>query len=72
MSNFWVGKEWRPLVDDLRRAGCTLERTGSGHIRVTKDGAMVTVIPATSSDHRAIKNARALLRRKGVLDGEDD
>jgi len=67
-----MGKEWRSLIQELRKAGCTFEQTGSGHVRVIKDGVTVATLPGTSSDHRAVKNARAALRRQGVLDGEDD
>lgn len=56
-----VGK----LVDTLRKQGWICERTGGNHIRATKGGQRA-IFPATPSDHRALANARAELRRKGA------
>jgi hypothetical protein len=53
------------VVNELERLGLTVERTGSGHLKVRTPGGMV-FMPKTPSDHRAVLNVRRKLRRKGV------
>lgn len=58
--------EYDELINELRRAGATVTRAGSGHWKISMNG--ITVIAAKSpSDHRAIHNLRAELRRSGLL-----
>lgn len=56
----------KSLLAALKAAGCTVKHTGSGHLKVGKDGRYVT-IPATASDHRAIPNALSDARKQGLL-----
>lgn len=61
-----VAKEYRPLVRRVRELGCHVEFTRKRHLLiVTPDGQRV-VAPGTPSDHRAIKNTTANLRRCGL------
>jgi hypothetical protein len=47
--------------------GWTASSTKNGHIRLTSPNWQVVILPSTPSDHRALKNARALLRRISLL-----
>lgn len=58
--------DYSGLIERLKAAGCTVERTGSGHIKVGRNGRSVT-LPATASDWRALKNSIAQARREGLL-----
>lgn len=56
-----LGDLYRKALD----AGCEVSITGSNHIRVdTPEGPVFG--SRTSSDHRAVRNTRSQLRRKGV------
>lgn len=58
--------EYDELINELRRMGATVTLAGSGHWKISMNGT--TVIAARSpSDHRAIDNVRADLRRAGIL-----
>ncbi len=68
MSGFRVPREYRPLVEAARAAGWTVTQTRNSHLRLvppSKDGTPI-VLAGSPSDHRAILNARASLRRQGV------
>lgn len=54
------------LLAELRKAGCDVSQTGSGHIRVTK-GEGSLVLPSSASDWRSLKNAVADARKLGLL-----
>lgn len=56
----------RSLIEALRASGCTVRRTGSGHLKIGKAGRYVTV-PSTASDHRSIPNALSDARKQGLL-----
>lgn len=76
-------KEVNDLVADLQRSGYLVEYGGSGHIKVRMsperrvklavsgfdvDAAPALVsLPSTASDHRALRNARQMLRRIGYV-----
>jgi len=62
-----TNEDIRRLVRDLRKLpGVMVERAGSGHWSVRKDGRLVTTIAATPSDRRAWANIQAELRRAGI------
>ncbi len=57
------------LIDTARRQGWQVERRKSGHYLLTppsRDGPLVCVA-STPSDHKAISNIRADLRRSGLV-----
>lgn len=63
-------KRVRPkqLSDMLKKAekqGCTVEFTNGGHIKITTPNGPVFTA-STGGDTRGWKNARALLRKKGL------
>jgi lipoate-protein ligase A len=60
-------KDFTKLIRQLRKNGYCVEVRGSGHYAVTSDsGKLLVSLPASSSDHRAIKNAISVLRREGI------
>lgn len=64
-----IHKDLRPLVKELRKRGYTIAQTRGNHYGVyAASGTLLQVFAATASDHRAIKNLRADLRRKGMID----
>lgn len=57
-------KDFERLQEEYRTAGWTIKRTGGGHLRWTGpkgEGPIFTA--STPSDHRAIQNVKAMLRR---------
>lgn len=54
------------LLELLRKGGCTIERAGSGHIKVAKNGRTLT-LPSTASDWRSLRNTLAEAKRQGLL-----
>lgn len=60
-------KDFTKLIRQLRKNGYVVEMRKGGHYAVmARDGQRLVTLPASTSDHRAIKNARALLRRNGI------
>ena len=60
-------KDFTKLIRQLRKNGYRVEVRGSGHYAVSgRDGHLLVSLPASASDHRAIKNAIAILRREGI------
>lgn len=58
-------KDWKKLRRQLRKRGWTVERQRSGHYHAhPPDGGDYVVLPSTASDWRALKNIKALLRRR--------
>ena len=63
-----VDKEWRTLLSLVEadpRFTITKQRRGS-HLKISKDGRLVTTAPGTPSDRRGRLNLRATLRREGL------
>ena len=61
-----VNSEVRSLVTKARTFGCRIEDKGAHiHVFPPKGGQMV-VLPSTPSDHRALLNVRAEMRRAGI------
>lgn len=58
--------EQRDLLELLKASGCEVETTGSGHIRVSKNGKTV-VLPSTASDWRSLRNTIAAARKQGLM-----
>lgn len=57
----------RAMVGKLRDSGFKVEESGSGHLKVYgPNGRLVSTLPKTPSDRRALKNARAQFRRLGA------
>jgi predicted RNA binding protein YcfA (HicA-like mRNA interferase family) len=64
-----VHKDLRPLVKQLKKNGYTVAQTRGNHYGVyAPDGKLLQVIAGTTSDHRSMKNLKADLRRKGMID----
>lgn len=58
-------KEIRNLVHELEAQGFEVRKTTKGRYFITKAGKPITTISGTPSDHRALANAIAKLRRAG-------
>ncbi|VFR30439.1 FIG034647: hypothetical protein in PFGI-1-like cluster [plant metagenome] len=56
-------KQLLPLIEYALREGWEVVRTAGGHLKFTKPGMPPIFTSSTASDHRAGRNARALLRR---------
>lgn len=56
-------KQLLPLVEYALREGWTVNRTPGGHLRFIKPGLPPIYTSSTVSDHRAGRNAQAMLRR---------
>lgn len=54
------------LIEQLTAAGCTVAHTGSGHLRISK-GERSIILPATTSDRRAMLNALSDARKQKLL-----
>lgn len=59
------GEVAEPL-DKAAAAGAQVAKTANGHYKVLANGNLVTVVAGTPSDHRAIKNAKAQLKKAGL------
>jgi predicted RNA binding protein YcfA (HicA-like mRNA interferase family) len=59
-------KEIAKILKALTAQGFEVKKGGSGHWKIyDADGRMVTVLAATPSDPRSVRNAIAVLRRAG-------
>lgn len=65
-----VSKVMRPLVEQALEEGWTVSPTQNGHLRFTHPCGALVHGPSTPSDHRALKNLRATLRREYQLNNE--
>lgn len=54
------------LLDKAAAAGAQVAKTANGHYKVLANGKTITVVSGTPSDHRAVKNAKAALKRAGL------
>lgn len=54
------------LLDKAAAAGAQVAKTANGHYKVLSNGKTITVVSGTPSDHRAVKNAKAALKRAGL------
>lgn len=64
-----IHRDYRDIVKELKANGFEVIRARRRcHIHVLDiDGNLVAVFPATPSDHRALENTRAQLRRAGAI-----
>lgn len=60
-----IDRDFRPLVEAAMKQGWEL-RDGTRHAQLVAPDGRVQPIPGSASDHRAVKNFRAQLRRLGV------
>jgi len=56
-------KRLLPLIEYALSEGWNVSRTSGGHLKFVKPGLPPIYTSATASDHRAGRNARAMLRR---------
>lgn len=56
-------KQLLPLIEFPLSEGWTVSRTAGGHLKFLKPGLPPIFTSSTASDHRAGRNARAMLRR---------
>lgn len=60
-------RAWRRQVEDLAAEfGCELEHTRGDHLRVAHPSGWALSVSKSPSDHRALANVRADLRRKAA------
>lgn len=60
-----MNRDVQAFIAELERRGLQVRLARSGHYHVrTRSGQYVTTLPATPSDGRALKNARADIRRR--------
>ncbi|MFD7980256.1 hypothetical protein [Streptomyces sp. NPDC059071] len=60
-------KDVRQLVKRVKAQGFDVTPAKNGHLRVTKKGVFVTMLPGTPSDWRSLKNCMADLKRHGYI-----
>lgn len=58
-----LGKRLAMVISYARSHGWSISTTRGGHLRLTKPGRPVVHTSRTPSDHRAVRNAVALLSR---------
>lgn len=58
-----MNKEVEKIVRELRKRGCEVRQTGSGHWRVTREGWQAITIAKTPSTYRTMLNIRADVKR---------
>ncbi|MBJ7223615.1 MULTISPECIES: type II toxin-antitoxin system HicA family toxin [unclassified Brenneria] len=56
-------KQLLPFIEYALNEGWEVVRTAGGHLKFAKPGMPPIFTSSTASDHRAGRNARALLRR---------
>ena len=60
--------EWHELRRRLEQLGFAYRISGKGHWKVyDPDGKLVSVMPNSTSDTRAIRNQKAHLKRLGIV-----
>jgi hypothetical protein len=57
---------WRKLAAAALRAGWRIERTQGGHFKWSPPIGRIIYTSSTPSDHRAMRNVRADLKREGL------
>jgi hypothetical protein len=63
-----VDKDTKKVLEEAERQGFTTRRTSRGHIQVRdQNGQIVAVFSGTASDHRALRNGIAQLKRAGFV-----
>lgn len=59
------GKDWKQLRRRLKDQGCDCI-LGNNHYKIYRDRELISVMPRSPSDPRALRNQLAHLRRKGL------
>lgn len=59
-------KDWKRFLKEVEAAGCEIETTNGGHVRIKTPTEGLVFAPSTPSDYRSLANIRSVLRRKGV------
>ena len=64
-----MNKDVKQLLEKAEAAGWTTKRTGGGHycLRPPSPRTGQVFIPSTPSDGRSLRNARAMLKRWGLV-----
>ncbi|MBP8880678.1 MAG: hypothetical protein KBG77_06215 [Dermatophilaceae bacterium] len=60
-----MDKDLKKLIAAIEAEGYTTAPTRRGHVRVYRDGTLITTFSGTSSDWRGVRNSLAPLRRLG-------
>lgn len=60
-----MSRQVKQMVRTLEREHSFVNVTGKGHVKMRSPKGELFVLPSTPSDHRAMKNACAMLRRAG-------
>ena len=58
--------DFRDMIKTAEKAGWTVERSRSGHLKWKSPTGGVVFSASTPSDHRAIKNHVSLMRKAGL------
>lgn len=61
-----IRKDYRALLRQARKLGCTTGTTRNGHLRVLCPNGDAVFASGSPSDQRAVLNFRSQLRRAGV------
>jgi hypothetical protein len=58
--------DWRKLREALREYGCQEDMSNSGgsHVKIFFESRLITSLPGTPGDNRAMQNTLAELRRR--------
>jgi len=59
--------DWTKILKELKRQGFTQQRGGNCHIKIYLGNRLITTLPSTCGDRRALANAVAMLRRNGFV-----
>ena len=62
-----MDKDTKRVAKAAERQGFEVATTTKGHVVFTLDGVVVATASGTPSDHRALKNLIAQLRRSGFI-----
>jgi hypothetical protein len=61
-----TNKDLNKILRQLRKWGWTIERVGTGHVRVMNRDGRIAVLSSSCSDARGILNAKSDLRKLGA------
>lgn len=59
-------KDMQRLIARAEAAGCQVDGGSDRHYKLRCPSGVLVILATSPSDHRAVKNARARLRRAGV------
>lgn len=67
MTTIRIPPDHKPIVEHARAHGWELTRTRGGHLRLRSPHGATVLFGCSPSDHRAVRNLRADLRRNGLV-----